>query len=118
MNGDDITQFIRTQQYHITAGITNTTANVYLPAVVSEKNVRIEYVAGGSLLVFGVTVGMTLAAATLVAYFNSLSFIQVAQANPVEFNGPASFYLAANGATCIAQISQGYGYNGGLTAGS
>lgn len=90
--------------FSMAAGIT--LSNVYFPQQAYLMSTRISYVAGGTLLMTGTDIGVTISAATLsVAKFYQLP------ATSIILEGPAPFYLAAGGATttvsCLFQYSQG-----------
>jgi len=105
MRSDDLAQYLKTQTVSVVTGVTNA---VYVAPLTGQLDTRIAYVSGGSMLMFGATGGMTLAAATLVAYFNSGSYYMAPGTNMLTIMGPAGFYLAATGATSVVTIVQGY----------
>lgn len=63
---------------------------------------------GGSLAIVGVTLGMTLSAAQLVAAGSS-GYMQFPSGGSKDIGGPACFYLLAQGATAVAHLARGYG---------
>jgi len=65
---------------------------------------EIQFVSGGTLIAIPVNLGATYAGATLA----SLGYHHINNANAMEINGPASFYVAALGGTCVVSIQRCY----------
>lgn len=83
-----------------------TSLAVFVGSTSNQTNVRIKYVSGGTLTILEALSGSTMASATLVARSATFAFLVDATGSMV-FEGPASFYLAATGATCVVNILRG-----------
>lgn len=86
---------------------TGSTMALYYPQQRGNVNTLIKYISGGTLLVLGVTPGITLAGASLVQAFSSNAFYIMGTAEVLSLGGPTSFYLLASGTTAVACVLQG-----------
>jgi len=84
--------------YAIPAGITVGTG--YVPQVEYRMDAQVNWVSGGTLLIIGTDIGVTLAAATLAVS----DFYVVPSVTGVNISGPAPFYLAAQGTTSVVSL--------------
>lgn len=89
---------LETGRISVPSGATN--AVLFDSNVVPEcVGAKLRYVSGGTLEIIGVTMGVTLAAATLAAASgNSWPFLA---ADIYDTGGPSRFYLSATGATVV-----------------
>ena len=94
--------------FSLAAGIT--TASAYIPPTQYLIGSVVSYVSGGTLLLIGTDVGVTLASATL-----AVSDVYQVPTGGISINGPASYYLAAGGATTTVSIL--FCYNQGASLG-
>lgn len=93
--------------FSLAAGIT--TASAYIPPTAYLISTRISYVTGGTLLLIGTDVGVTLASATL-----AVSDVYQVPTTSIIIEGPAPFYLAAAGVTTTVSLLFNYSQGASL----
>lgn len=84
------------QQYNVGPGAT---LALYFPQASSASATTIKYITGGSMLLYGTQVGVTLSAAQLVAKFATLSFYMMGSGEVRSIEGNPPLYIGAQGAT-------------------
>lgn len=105
-SGDNV-QNLSPQIYVVPVGVT---AALFVGAVPNQCNVQIRNVSGGGTLsILAANAGSTYAGGTLLALSATFSyFVGVTGAESiVKLQGPASFYLAATGASTTVTILRG-----------
>lgn len=88
------------------------TAAVYVGAAAGQRDVQIRNVSGGGTLsILASNAGSTYAGGTLLALSATFAYFVAASGTEsvVNVRGPASFYLAATGATTVVTILRGMG---------
>lgn len=86
------------------------TVAVYVGATAAEVMKTIKYTSGSSLVyIMQDNNGSTMAGATLAANFGLSMGYLIGGTEIINTEGPASFYLAATGATAVMTVMRGFG---------
>lgn len=102
---------VTTGQFTLTSGVTNALL-VDGGTVPGCNSVYLEYFAGGTVQILGVTYGATLTGAQLVAAGVTLTGFVLPTGRGIAMDGPARFYLAAASTQSIVQFI--FGKSAGL----
>ena len=95
-----------TQRVTVPLGATNLVL-VDGNAIAGANSVLIKMVSGGTLEILGVTTGVTLSAAAGASAQAAGGGFPMDTSTLIPISGPVRFYMAATGATCVAQLMWG-----------
>ena len=97
-------QHLSTQVKAIPVGIT---AAILITQESNQISLTMKYLSGGSLVMLGVTMGVTLGGSSLLSSFSNMLYYPVSQNEVLNIDGPARFYLASLGSTVSIGMLRG-----------
>lgn len=104
MSRSDDIHHISSYQLDVPTGITNA---IFISQEAEQVSMTMKWVSGSSLLIFGVTLGLTLAPTDIMSGYSNLQYYPVAPNEIINIDGPAVFYLATPGVTTRVAFLKG-----------